>query len=289
MTKVSDVWAQNKGRTMFICDFSPPKGGEKSGLEQVNKVSADFISVAYSPGKSVRTDSMVVAYFLNQSIQRGVIFNLACRDMNKLAIQNHLLGAHMLGLDNVLVLQGDEFSEVDTMNMQDVSDYRSTELIQGICNLNQGRDFRNRKLRAPTSFCIGATIDLNLENSYRQALLAHKKVTSGADFLITQTFYDVNKARTFLDAYHCLTGNDLNIPIFYGLQVLEKGGIFFGEVPSSVQCDLSKGRSGRDIALEQLQSYTENGFNSIYVVPPILPGGRRNYEAVQDVLEAFRL
>lgn len=288
MTKVSDVWANNKGRTLFICDFSPPRSGEKSVLEQANKVSADFISVAYSPGKSVRADSMVVAHFLNQSDQRGVIFNLACRDMNKLAIQNHLLGAHMLGLDNVLVLQGDEFNEQDTMNVKDVSDYRPTKLIQGICNLNGGVDFRNRKLRTPTSFCIGSTIDLNLANSDRQALLAHKKVTSGADFLITQTFYDVNKARAFLDAYERLTSKDLNIPIFYGLQVLEKGGIFFGEVPSSVQYDLSKGRSGRDIALEQLQSYIENGFNSIYLVPPILPGGRRNYEAVQDVLEAFR-
>ena len=289
MTTVSQKYDQSNGVPLFICDFSPPRGADLSNLELVKQVGADFVCVAYSPGKSVRVDSTVIAYLISQGGDQGVIFNLACRDMNKLAIQNHLLGAQLLGLENILVLQGDMFTERDLAMMQDVSDYRPTELIQAINALNQGLDFRELKLRAPTSFCTGAAIDFNVGSPEQQARLAQQKVTAGADFFITQTFYEVGRAKRFLDAYQMLTGSEFTRPMFYGLQVLEKDGIVFGDVPSSTQRDLERGRPGIDIALEQLHAYMENGLTNIYIVPPILRGGRRNYQAAKEVLEAFHL
>ena len=288
VSRVTKRYAQRDGKPLFICDYSPPRGSDLSTVEQVKQVGADFVCVAYSPGKSVRVDSTVMAHIISQAGDQDVIFNLACRDMNRLALQNHLLGAQILGLENIVVLQGDEFTGKDLAIVKDVGDYRPTELIEALMSLNQGMDFRDLKLRAPTAFCIGGAIDLSKEDLEQEAFLAEQKAVAGADFFITQAFYEVRRAEQFLEIYRGLTGQGFPKPVFYGLQILEKDGIIFGDVPEATLRDLEQGRPAVDIALEQLRAFMDDGLTTIYLVPPILRGGRRNYKAAQDLLEAFR-
>ena len=288
MTNVVQRYAERRGRPMFLCDFSPPRGADLSTVELVKQVGADFVCVAYSPGKSVRVDSTVMAHLIGRDGEQGVVFNLACRDMNRLAIQSHLLGAQLLGLENVLVLQGDEFTERDLESVKSVADYRPVELIGDIELLNGGVDFRGLKLRQPTDFCVGAVVDLGRADMEREVELARQKVSAGADYLITQAFYQVDLAARFQDMYAKLAGRELPVPVFYGLQVLEAEGLIFGEVPEEVRRELERGRPGVDIALEQLRAYVDSGITGVYLVPPILRGGRRDYQAAGRVLEAFR-
>ena len=288
MTTVVQRCAERRGQPMFLCDFSPPRGADLSTVDQVKQVGADFVCVAYSPGKSVRVDSTVMAHLIGRDGEQQVVFNLACRDMNRLAIQNHLLGAQLLGLENVLVLQGDEFTERDLESLKSVADYRPVELIGDIESLNEGVDFRGLKLRQPTAFCIGAVVDLARADMEREVGLARQKVSAGADYLITQAFYDLDQAARFHDLYAKLAGQELTVPVFYGLQVLEADGLIFGDVPQKVRRDLDRGRSGVDIALEQLRAYIDGGMTGVYLVPPILRGGRRDYQAARSVLDAFR-
>ena len=70
--------------------------------------------------------------------------------------------------------------------------------------------------------------------------------------------------------------------------MMSKDSIAFGNIPTWVSSDLDKGRQGEDIASQVLQSFVEMGFRTIYLVPPILKGGRRDYDAAQSVLESFR-
>lgn len=287
VTTVSQKYAEGKGAPLFVCDFSPPRGADLSTVDEVRQIGADFVCVAYSPGKSVRVDSVAMAYMLRQRGEESVIFNLVCRDMNKLAVQNHLLGAHLLGLENIVVLQGDAFTERDLSTVKEVSDYRPAELIRAVVALNQGLDFRGLKLRAPTSFCIGAAINLGASDLEKEAGLAHQKIEAGADFFLTQAFYDVSLAKRFLELYQGSTGHELLKPVFYGLQILERDGIVFGDVPEPTRRDLERGRPGTDIALEQLHTYVANGLTSVYLIPPILRGGRRNYLAAKEVVAAF--
>lgn len=288
MTTVAQRYAEHRGKLLVLCDFSPPRGADLSTVEQVKQVGADFVCVAYSPGKSVRVDSVAIAYLISHVGDQKVIFNLACRDMNRLAIQNHLLGAQLLGLQNVLVVQGDRFTEEERGTVRSVGDYRPTELVQAIKALNQGVDFRGLKLRLPTAFCVGAAIDLGTSNLEHAASDAHRKVAAGADFFVTQAFYDVRKAKQFLELYHALTAQELEQPVFYGLQVLAKDGILFGDVPEALKRQLEMGRPAVGIAVEQLHAYLESGLTNVYLVPPILRGGRRDYGAAQAVLEAVR-
>ena len=287
MATIIEMLAQRKGKPLFLCDFSPPKGADLSTIERVMAVGADCVSVAYSPGKAVRVDSAVVAHLIRQRGDQEAIFTLTCRDMNKLAIQNHLLGAQLLGVDNVLVLQGDRFTERDATLMKEVMDFTPTGLIRAIAAMNEGTDFRGTNLRAPTAFCIGATIDLGRGPMEREVALAARKVEAGADFFITQTFFDVGMPRRFLEAYHTCTGTAFPRPIFYGLQILVQDGLIFGDVPEATRRELEQGRPGTEIALEQLRSYVDSGMQGIYLVPPILKGGRRDYAAAQQLLDAF--
>lgn len=286
MTQVTERYAQNQAKPVFICDFSPPRGADVTQLEQIRELKADFVNVAYNPGKSVRVDSAIMAYLLKSKVDTEVIFTIGCRDRNKLAMQTHLLGAQMLGLENVVVVQGDNFTDGELTDVKDVSDFTTTELIQSIKSMNDGLDYRGKKLRAPTNFCVGATVDLG-RNLEQEALLAYRKTQAGADFFITQAFHEMPQAAQFLDAYQRVAGKPLDTPIFYGVQILDRGGPVFGHMPDWIRHDLDGGRAGTDIAVELLLQHLGSGARGIYLVPPILRGGRRDYASAQRVLEAI--
>ena len=287
MTKVADLYRQHPERLLFLCDFTPPRGADFDLLERARPLEADFICVGYTPGKTVRVDSATTAYLIRERTGKEVVFNLGCRDMNRLALQSYLLGASALGLENLVVIQGDALNEREQCLFKTVNDFTPTELIASIKALNEGTDMRGSSLRAPTSFCIGAAIDLGRPLE-QEARLTHRKAQAGADFFITQTVFDVAPAQRFLETYQEVTGEALSTPVFYGLPVLDQEGLVLGEVPEGMSRDLEKGRPGAEIALELLEGFVQAGLRAIYLVPPIMRGGRRGYEAAQEVLEQAR-
>ena len=286
MSKITQRCYEATGRPAFICDFSPPRSGDPEAVEQAD-IDADFISVAYNPGRAVRASAPLLAAAIKQRVGKDVVFTLGTRDMNQLALQSRLLGAQMLGLENVIVVQGDPFSQSDLALVQPVAGYRPTQLIAAIARMNQGVDFRDTSLRSPTDFCIGATVDLG-RDVQREAELAHRKVTAGAQFFITQPIFDPAEVARFQEAYSQAAGGPLEMPVFYGLQILEADGIIFSAVPQSVRRELEAGRSGVAIALELYQDFQENGLHNIYLVPPIRRGGVRNYGAAKEVLAVVK-
>ncbi|MDA1036009.1 MAG: methylenetetrahydrofolate reductase [Chloroflexi bacterium] len=167
-------------RPVMLCDFTPPRSGDPAALEAIKDLPVDFISVAYNPGKLVRADSAAVAYMIGERLGLESVFSLAPRDMNKIALQSRLLGAQMLGLENVLVLQGDPLGEREFQHgVAESHDFTSTSLIASIRDLNDGKDYRDAELRGATSFCIGATLDMSRSIEV-EARLAARKIEAGA-------------------------------------------------------------------------------------------------------------
>ena len=283
MTKIVGHCFEVTGRAAFICDFSPPRSGDPAAVTQA-RFGADFISVAYNPGRAVRANSAMLAAAVKSRTGQEVAFTLGTRDMNQLALQSELLGAQMLGLENVIVVQGDPFPERDLALVGPVNQVTPTGLIASIANMNRGTDFRDAQLRAPTDFCIGATVDLGRWVE-REARLARRKVEAGANFLITQPIFDPAEASRFISAYADAAGEPPGLPIFFGLQVLEQDGIIFSSVPEPIREALAGGRSGVDLAVELFQRFQDAKIHDIYLVPPIRRGGARNYQAAQQVLE----
>ena len=282
MVKVTDRSFESTGHTSIICDFSPPRTGDPQSFAQPN-LDADFISVAYNPGRAVRVNSAMLAAGSKGETGKDVLFTLATRDMNKLALESLLLGGQMLGLDNVVVVQGDPFTQRDLDRVKDVSDFTPTQMISAIAEMNLGTDYREGQLRSPTDYCVGATLDLG-RGIEAEAQLAHRKAQAGAHFFISQPIFDVDEAYLFREAFKASAGHDLELPVFFGLQVLEQDGIIFSSVPETVRQELEQGRPGVEIALELFHRFQQAGLHNIYLVPPIRRGGARGYGAAREVL-----
>ncbi len=285
MARITELSYEATGRPGIICDYSPPRSGHLD-LAPIAALPVDVISVAYNPGRSVRANSVTAAAAIKERAGRDVAFTLATRDMNLLALQSQLLGAQMLGLENVIVVQGDAFTQEESSKLTTNNDLRPTELIAGIAAMNRGLDFRGGRLDRPTDFCVGATVDLG-RGIKEEAPLAYRKVTAGAEFLITQPIFDVSAAVGFLDAYRAVAGHGPP-PIFFGLQVHARDGISFADVPDLVREQLERGCSGVDLAADLYREFRANGLHDIYLVPPIHRGGARDYDAARRLVERVR-
>ena len=281
MAKVVDRTHAQTGRPAFICDYSPPRSGRPEDVPAPPH-SADFVSAAYNPGRAVRMSSVAAAAVLRDRYDADAIFTLVTRDMNRLALESLLLGAQALGLENVIIVAGDPFGRRDTAIP--VDDYRPTELIAAIANLNSGSDHRGSNLRSPTDFCIGATADLG-RGIEPEAALAVRKVAAGAHFLITQPVFDPADIARFIDAYAASRGTAPPVPVFYGVGLMEPEGVSFASVPQWVTDELAAGRSGVDIALQVWEGLRGAGATDCYLVPPIRRSGARNYAAASRFLE----
>ena len=281
---------QAGSETVFVCDFSPPRGSDPALLSGAKELNADFISVAYNPGKSPRLNPIAAAHWIGQNSGRGVgqdvLFTVSTRDMNRMAMQGMLLGADLLGLRNVVVVKGDPYRGRDLEWAVPVDDYKPTELMASITGLNEGLDFKGLKLRSQTDFCVGAAIDLGMPLD-RQVQLTRRKVGSGARYFLLQALFEPGRLTAFTDAYAEAYGEALTQPIFCGVQVLVPDGLTFGEMPGWVADGLAKGRDGTDIAVELIGRYADAGHRNVYLVPPIFKGGRRDYESAARVLQAF--
>ncbi|MCY4529200.1 MAG: methylenetetrahydrofolate reductase [Chloroflexi bacterium] len=271
----------------IVADFSPPSGTDPTLLEDSRCLDADFISVNYSPGKSARVNSAFAAAWIKHNVGKEVTFTLSTRDMNRVAVQGLLLGANMMGLENVVVLKGDSFSERELAITRPVDDYVPTGLIRAIADMNRGTDYKGLILGNPTNFCIGATIDLGLDME-RQVALTRRKVEEGTQFFLLQSLFSPERLTEFLERYEERSAEGFSALICCGVQIVVEDGVTFGNVPDWVTSAIRKGHSGEDIAVELASDYLEAGQRSLYLLPPVYRGGRRDYEACQRVIERVR-
>ena len=287
MTTIIEHRLRDPESVLFVADFSPPRGTDPALLQGARYLDADYISVNYSPGKSARVNSAFAAAWIKRNTGKEVMFSLSTRDMNRVAAQSLLMGAEMMGLENVVVLKGDSFTEKELTITKPVDDYLPTGLIREISDMNRGIDYKGLKLNNPTSFCIGATIDLGRDMG-RQIVLTRKKVEAGAQFFLLQALFSPERLTEFLERYADRYGDELAALVCCGVQVVVEDGITFGDPPDWVTSALRKGRSGEDVAVDVASRYLDAGHRSLYLLAPVHRGGRRDYAACQRVIERVR-
>ena len=284
MTKICSQIELFPSNLLFLCDFTPTKDRDISSLVQAQYINSELISVAYGPGRLVRSDSLSMAYLIKQKYGKNPVVTIPTRDMNKLAIQSHLLGADMLGLENILVVAGDDFNSRELKSVKQVRHFSTTGLIASIKEMNRGYDYRGSSIGRPTNFCIGATINFGQEKMDEVLLTCNKRL-AGADFFITEPVFALDKIQDFMDLCDDAIKGSIRNCTFVGLQMLSTGGIVFGTIPESLQNDLDKGRDPMDISMELLEGLISIGLNRIYLLPSVLDGGHRDYEAANILMD----
>jgi methylenetetrahydrofolate reductase (NADPH) len=123
---------------------------------------------------------------------RGIepIYQLTCRDRNRIALQSDLLAAYSLGIDNTLLLTGDHIQLGDHKEAKPVFDIDSVQLIKMADGLRNGFDIAGHAIENPPDMALGAVVNPNCEPLALQLMKMKKKIDAGAEFFQTQAVYD---------------------------------------------------------------------------------------------------
>jgi len=203
-------------------EIGPPKGIDiKEALEDADliKGKVDAINVTDLQSSVMRMGSLAVCHLLkDRSIEP--IFQIACRDRNRLALQSDLLSAAALGIENVLALTGDYTTLGDHPEAKPVFDLGSIELLDVIKTLQEGKDMKGNALKGAPKFCVGAVVNPGADPLEPEIIKMEKKISSGALFFQTQAVYDIELFKRFLDA-----AKHLKTTILAGIVLLKSAGM----------------------------------------------------------------
>ncbi|MCM8795424.1 MAG: methylenetetrahydrofolate reductase [Candidatus Omnitrophica bacterium] len=211
------------GKFLVTSEIGPPKGIETGKIledAQLIHERVDAINVTDLQSSVMRLGSLAVCVLLKQ---KGFepIFQLTCRDRNRLALQSDLLSAASLGIENVLILTGDHPVLGDHPDAKPVFDLDSVQLLQVAKKLQVGLDMRGNKLEGrPPKFCLGAVVNPGADPLEPQIIKMEKKIEAGAEFFQTQAIYDLKVFENFLSRI-----KHLKTTILAGIVLLKSAGM----------------------------------------------------------------
>ena len=201
-------------------EVGPPKGTDITKMLEEAKLlidKVDAINVTDLQSAVMRLGSLAGSYFLKQ-IGIDPIFQITCRDRNRLALQSDILSAACLGIENILVLTGDHPLSGDHPQAKPVFDLDSVQLLEVIKALQHGKDSSGNELNGRPKFCVGAVVNPCADPLEPELIKMEKKITSGAQFFQTQGIFDMTRFNEFIAKVSVY-----NVPIIAGIILLKSG------------------------------------------------------------------
>ncbi|MBA7689966.1 Bifunctional homocysteine S-methyltransferase/5,10-methylenetetrahydrofolate reductase [subsurface metagenome] len=213
------------GKFVVTAEVGPLKGTDTTEIEEVAELlrgRVDATNVTDQQSSVMRLGSLATCHLLKQ---RGLdpVFQVTCRDRNRLALQSDLLSAHILGVENVLVITGDLPSLGDHPQAKPVYDLDSVQLLWAIEKLNEGCDMVGNELKGKTNFFSGAVVNPGADTGAAfelQLIKMEKKIAVGARFFQTQAIFTVDTFAKFMKR-----AEGFNIPILVGIIPLKSAGM----------------------------------------------------------------
>jgi methionine synthase / methylenetetrahydrofolate reductase(NADPH) len=209
-----------RGQFTVSVELLPPRGHQAEALvEQARQLrihGVDFVNVPDGPRASARMSALAAALVVQQQAGLETILHYTCRDRNLLGIQSDLLGAHSMGVRNLLVITGDPPRVGDYPDATAVLDVDSIGLTNVVAHLNRGLDIGRQSIGSPTAFHIGVALNPGAADIDEELRRFQFKVEAGAEFAITQPIFDVAEFSAFLAR---IAGSA--IPIIAGVMPLD--------------------------------------------------------------------
>ncbi|HET6352306.1 MAG TPA: methylenetetrahydrofolate reductase [Coriobacteriia bacterium] len=210
------------GQFVVTGEVAPPHGTDYSSmLESVERLApyCDALNVTDNQGATLHLSSLAASRVVRKAGCEP-IFQQTCRDRNRLALQSDLLAAWTLGLENVLIVTGDDPRGGDHPKAKGVFDMDSTQLLEVARGMNGGVDMNGVELAGGTDFLLGAAAFPEAEPWDVQRARALAKVEAGAQFFQTQAVMDVDK---FAD--HCAELQESGVKVIAGVLLLKSARV----------------------------------------------------------------
>jgi methionine synthase I (cobalamin-dependent)/5,10-methylenetetrahydrofolate reductase len=192
-----------RGTFVVSVELVPPRGYRAETLvEQARQLrihGVDFVNIPDGPRATGRMSALAAAVMVQQQSGIETILHYACRDRNMIGMQSDLLGAHAMGIRNLLIVTGDPPRVGDYPDATAVFEVDSIGLTNLAAQLNRGQDIGGQPIGQATGFHIGVAANPGAFDPGHELRRFAYKVEAGAEFAITQPVFDVPALRTFLD------------------------------------------------------------------------------------------
>ena len=266
------------GRYVVSVEIDPPRGINPrkavEGAAMLHDAGADAINIGDSPMARVRMSALALAVQIQREVGIETIIHQTSRDRNLMALQSDLLGAHALGIRNVIALTGDPPPEASQSSA--VWDVDSIGFIRVLRRLNEGVDFAGNSLGRSTDFFICCAANPTAQDVDLELRRVREKLDAGAHMLMTQPVYDVARLDEFFERLGAV-----EVPVLLGVLPLmssrhaefihnELAGV---EVPSDVRDRMREaGEGGASVGVQIAQEQLEatRGYDWVsgtYVMP----------------------
>jgi len=278
-------------RFAISVEIDPPRGVQveryvKSAIYLKGK-GADAINVADSPLARPRMSPSAFCHILQRDAGVEAILHISCRDRNLLATQSEIMGAHALGIRNVIAVTGDPIQVGGYLKASDVFDLDSVSLTRLITVFNEGTDQSGKPTDEPTHFRICVAANPTAVDMTAEIEKLRRKIDAGAHFIFTQPVYSAEDLESFMDRF-----GRLPIPLCVGILPLRNARhaeFLHNEIPGMAVPEAIRKRmhasgehgqeEGLAIAIETLQACRPL-CQGAYLMPPF-----NRFEMAGHVLE----
>jgi 5,10-methylenetetrahydrofolate reductase len=210
------------GKFAVTAEIGPAKGVDiHEFMENAELLKGRVAAVNCTDQQSavMRLGSLAACYLLKQ---KGVepVFQMTCRDRNRIALQSDLLSAYVMGVENVLCLTGDYVTLGDHPDAKPVFDLDSVSLLYAARQLEQGKDLAGKELKGTPKFFLGACVTPGADPVEPQLIKMERKVKAGAQFFQTQAIYEPKTFEAFMKE-----AKKFGVPILVGIVVLRSAAM----------------------------------------------------------------
>lgn len=286
---------EKKLRSEFVIsvELDPPRGTNPDkvikGAKKLKAAGVEAVNIADSPMARVRMSCLAMAYLITHRVGLDVVLHFTARDRNLMGLQSDLIGAHAIGIRNILAITGDPPAAGDYPNVTAVYDVDSIGLVKVIKRLNQGTDLAGNSIGKPTEFSIGVGVSPVGENFDYEIERLAKKIEAGAGYVFTQPLYDPADAEKIVRA-----AEQFNIPVLCGILPLHSyrhAEFLHNEVPGILipeDIRLRMKNAGEQAAIEGIKISREmlNDISGMFAGAYLMPSFGR-YETVIAALEGI--
>jgi len=213
------------GKFVITTEVGPLKGTDTTEIIELAEIlqgKVDAANVTDQQSSVMRLGSLATCHMLKE---RGldVVFQVTCRDRNRIALQSDLLSAWVLGIENVLALTGDLPALGDHPQAKPVYDLDSVQLLYTIQKLNEGFDLSGNELKGKPELFAGAVVNPGADTEAAlelQLLKMENKIAAGAKFFQTQAIFEPARFAEFMKR-----AEQFKVPVLAGVIPLKSAGM----------------------------------------------------------------